>query len=168
MSDMIEGVKITPLKVFTDERGSVLHFMHRDRSPFDEFGEVYFSSCNPGVFKGWHLHKRMTLNYVCISGAVSVILVDGRVNSETYRETLTIDLLGMPFAESVPQLYRLVTIPPEVWNAYHVLGQPQEQGRASVIANFADIPHDPQEILRTHPDEFRIADVDTSNFEVAG
>ena len=48
MKDNIEGVKITPLKIIADDRGSVMHMMRNDSKVFDKFGEIYFST----IFKG--------------------------------------------------------------------------------------------------------------------
>ena len=60
---MIDGVIVTPLKQFLDERGKVMHMLKREDEHFLEFGEIYFSCVHPGAIKGWHIHKRMTLNY---------------------------------------------------------------------------------------------------------
>ena len=40
----IAGVKIVPLKVFSDERGSVSHMLRNTDEFFIQFGEIYFSS----------------------------------------------------------------------------------------------------------------------------
>ena len=57
--------------------------LRRDDPNFDEFGEIYFSKVNPGIVKGWHLHKEMTLNYLLITGEILVVLYDDRENSPT-------------------------------------------------------------------------------------
>ena len=49
---MIEGVRITPLKTFSDERGSVKKMMSCVDPIFKKFGEVYFSVILPGKIKG--------------------------------------------------------------------------------------------------------------------
>ena len=43
-----------------------MHMMRNDDENFKKFGEIYFSSVNPKFIKAWHLHKKMTLNYVVI------------------------------------------------------------------------------------------------------
>ena len=75
---MIEGVKITPLKQFFDERGKVMHMMKNNSPEFKKFGEIYFSCTNPNAIKAWHLHKKMTLNYAVVSGAIKCVLYDDR------------------------------------------------------------------------------------------
>ena len=144
---LIPGVKITDLKVFEDERGSVRHMMARGRPPFEQFGEIYFSSVKPMVVKAWHMHTQMTLNYVCLVGSVMVGLVDTR----------TSPLYGTYGAQSFHVLntdsnYFLLTIPPGIWNGFRVpLNVPQEE---ALVANCATLPHDPDEIIRVHPDDF--------------
>ena len=40
---MIDGVIVTPLKQFFDERGKVMHMLHEEAPHFKRFGEIYFS-----------------------------------------------------------------------------------------------------------------------------
>ena len=75
---MIEGVKITNLKIISDERGKVMHMLRSDSSVFKKFGEIYFSTIYQNIVKGWHLHLKSTLNYVCIKGEVKLVLFDDR------------------------------------------------------------------------------------------
>ena len=44
MTENIEGIKISPLKIISDHRGSVMHMLRSDSENFDKFGEVYFST----------------------------------------------------------------------------------------------------------------------------
>ena len=69
---MIHDLRVTPLQRIPDERGAVLHMLREDDPAFERFGEIYFSLVYPGVVKGWHLHKRMTLNYAVPIGMVDV------------------------------------------------------------------------------------------------
>ena len=71
---MIEGIQITPLKEIKDERGSVMHMIRSDSKVFKKFGEVYFSTVFPNKIKAWHMHKEMTLNYVCVEGKIKFVL----------------------------------------------------------------------------------------------
>ena len=41
---MIEGVKISKLKIISDDRGKVMHMLRNDSQVFKSFGEVYFST----------------------------------------------------------------------------------------------------------------------------
>ncbi len=65
---MIDGVQIVPLRRIPDERGTIFHMLRADAPHFEKFGEIYFATAYPGVIKGWHLHKSMTLNYDACPG----------------------------------------------------------------------------------------------------
>ena len=80
---MIDGVKITQLKVIKDNRGKVMHMLRKDSPVFLSFGEVYFSTINYHSIKAWHLHKEATLNYACVSGKVKLVLYDDREESKS-------------------------------------------------------------------------------------
>ena len=110
MEKNIEGVKITPLKIISDDRGSVMHMMRNDSKVFDKFGEIYFSTIFKGKIKAWHLHKEATLNYACVYGEVKLVLFDERNGSSTFGEYQEI-LLSL-------KNYNLITIPPNIWNGF--------------------------------------------------
>jgi dTDP-4-dehydrorhamnose 3,5-epimerase len=135
---MIKDVKITPLKIISDNRGSVMHMLRNDSPIFKSFGEIYFSTINENSIKAWHLHKKSTLNYVCISGKVKLVLFDNRENSDTKGKIEEINLS--------PKNYFLVTIPPNIWNGFKGLEKPN-----SIIANCLDLPHDEKEMVRIEP-----------------
>ncbi len=135
---MIEGVQIHALKKVADERGKIMHMLRRDDPWFQNFGEIYFSVVYPGVIKGWHLHKRMTLNYAVISGMIKLVLYDDRGGSPTRGE-----LQELFTGEDQ---YSLVVIPPGVWNGFKGVGV-----NPAVVANCATEPHDPEEIVRMDP-----------------
>jgi len=135
---MIDGVTISPLGHFTDERGSVMHMLRNDSPVFQQFGEIYFSTVHPGVVKAWHIHKIMTLNYAVPYGKIKFVLHDDRDNSPTRGETQEIFMS--------PADYVLVTVPPMVWNGFKGVGD-----HTAIVANCATIPHDPDEISRRDP-----------------
>ncbi len=129
---MIDGVIITPLKRIGDERGMVLHMLRRDWDVFEEFGEIYFSTVNPGVVKGWHLHKRMIQNYAVPSGGAKFVLYDDRDDSPTKGKVQEV-VLG-------EDNYVLLTLPAMIW-----YGFASTEDTPALIANCASIPHDPNE-----------------------
>lgn len=135
---MIEGVQIIPLKQIPDERGKVMHMLRCDDPHFEKFGEIYFSVVYPGVVKGWHLHRKMTLNYAVVSGNIKLVLYDNRENSKTKGEIMEL-FIG-------EDNYCLVRIPPLVWNGFKGIGI-----KPAIVANCATIPHDPNEIVRMDP-----------------
>lgn len=140
---MIEGVKITPLRQIPDERGKIMHMLRSDSELFEAFGEIYFSCIYPGAIKGWHIHKKMILNYAVPHGKIKLVLYDDRENSPTKGHLQEI-FLG-------PDNYELVTIPPLVWNGFKGIGL-----EMAIVTNCASIPHDPGEIERLGPFDKRI------------
>ena len=135
---MIEGVVITPLKQISDERGKVMHMLRADAAVFRSFGEIYFSTVHPGAIKGWHLHKKMILNYAVPHGQIKFVLYDDRTGSATRGQMQEI-FMG-------PDNYCLVTVPPLLWNGFKGIGT-----ETAIVANCASIPHDPDEIERKDP-----------------
>lgn len=135
---MIAGVEAIPLLRIQDERGYVMRMLRADDPHFTRFGEIYFSAIYPGIIKGWHLHSRMTINYAVVQGNIKLVLYDQRPESKTYRE-----LQEIVFGQIN---YQLVRVPPGVVNGFTAVG-----GEGAVVANCADIPHDPTEITRIDP-----------------
>ena len=93
MNKHIAGIKITPLKIIKDDRGSVMHMLRSDSEIFEKFGEIYFSTIFFDKIKAWHLHKEATLNYACISGKVKLVLYDERKTSKTFLDVSRINLI---------------------------------------------------------------------------
>jgi len=140
---MIDGVVIKPLRKIPDERGSIYHMLRRDDPVFEQFGEIYFSKVYPGVVKGWHIHKEMTLNYAVVSGMIKLVLFDERAGSPTKGQVQEI--------YAGEDNYCLIKVPPMVWNGFKGAGT-----RPALVANCATHPHDPQEIDRCDPFDNRI------------
>lgn len=135
---MIEGVKIIPLKQIIDERGKVMHMLKRTDEHFESFGEIYFSVIHANVVKGWHLHKKMIINYAVVYGNIKLVLYDDREHSKTKKQIQEI-FVGQ-------DNYCLVSVPPLVWNGFKAIGN-----KDAIVANCATIPHDPSEIKRLSP-----------------
>ena len=134
----IDGVRITPLRRIPDERGAIFHMLREDSEVFERFGEIYFSMVYPGVIKGWHIHKRMTLNYAVPAGMIKLVCYDDREGSPTHGEIMELHIGELNYA--------LVSIPPLVWNGFK-----GEGAAPALVANCATIPHDPDEIDRLDP-----------------
>ena len=132
---MIHDVKITPLKIISDERGKVMHMLRVDSDIFDKFGEIYFSTIFYKSIKAWHLHKEATLNYVCMKGRVKLVLFDDRKTSPSKGKFQKLILS--------PEDYFLVTIPNNIWNGFKGLDQDE-----SIIANCLNLPHNENEMVR--------------------
>jgi dTDP-4-dehydrorhamnose 3,5-epimerase len=146
---MIDGVIIRAVKRIPDDRGKIMHIMKIEDPDFKTFGEVYCSTVYPGIVKGWHLHKLMTLNYVVIKGKIKFVLFDSRKESPTFGQ---IQELYMG-----EENYVRVTVPPNVWNGFMGIGLEE-----SFVINFTDIPHDVNEIVRMNPHEKEVINYDWS------
>jgi len=79
----IEGVKTRELKPITDERGWLMEILRSDWEEFEKFGQVYMTTCYPGMIKAWHYHKSQTDHFICIKGMAKVVLFDARDGSST-------------------------------------------------------------------------------------
>ena len=80
---LIKGVRVKALKVIADERGRLFEMLRRDEALYRKFGQVYCTSVNPGVVKGWHYHKKQIDNFVCVSGMIKLVAYDSRRGSPT-------------------------------------------------------------------------------------
>ncbi|MCA9401674.1 MAG: dTDP-4-dehydrorhamnose 3,5-epimerase family protein [Candidatus Omnitrophica bacterium] len=131
---MIEGIHIQPLKIYQDERGQVLHMLRKDDPTFSQFGEVYFSTVNPGVVKGWKKHLRMTQHFAVPVGNIQLVIYDDRPHSSTFNvcESMSLGLKN----------YQRIKIPPLLWYSFASL-----DNHPAMIVNCTDIPHDPQEVV---------------------
>lgn len=129
----IDGVTITGLRQISDERGAVLHMLRCDAPGFVRFGECYFSEVLPGAVKAWKRHRVQTQHLAVPSGRIRFVLYDDRVPSPT-QGTLWVLELGRPDA------YLRVQVPPGIWYGFSCIS-----ATPALIANCADLPHDPAE-----------------------
>ena len=137
---MLSGMMETDLKIIETDLGSVYHGLKNTDNGFEEFGEVYFSSVKKDKTKAWKLHKEMTLNLFVPIGSVQFCFVDDRKKSKTYNERFGIILSQNP--------YLRLTVPPGLWFGFRGISE-----GINFICNVADIPHDPNEVLRKELNE---------------
>jgi dTDP-4-dehydrorhamnose 3,5-epimerase len=135
---MIEGVIIKKLRVIPDERGRLMEILRSDDEMFKGFGQVYMTTANPGVVKGWHYHKKQYDNMAVVKGMMKIVLYDGRPDSATYGEVNEV------FAgEHNPVL---VHIPPYVYHGFKCISTEEAMvvNAPTDVYNYKD------------PDEFRV------------
>ena len=134
---LIQGVQTKALRVMPDERGRVFEMLRRDEPLFKKFGQVYCTTVNAGVVKGWHYHKKQCDHFVCVSGMIKLVLYDDRADSPT-KGTINEFFIGIhnPL---------LVQVPPYVWHGFKGLSVHE-----AVVIN---IPTEPYHHKR--PDEYR-------------
>lgn len=128
----MESVEVIPLKVIPDARGRIFHFVRPDWFPF-EVKEVYGSWIYPDAIKAWHLHTKMTLNYIVPVGNIKLVVHDGNGLFVPY-------FLG----ENCPHV--LVRIPPGWWNGFVTV-----DGKPALVMNATDFVHSSDEIKRESP-----------------
>ena len=136
----VDGVVILPLKIITDERGSVLHMLKSHEPLFDKFGEIYFSEILSGAVKAWKKNKKLSQNLTVPVGMVNLAIYDDRRNSRT-RGNIFDCLLGRP------DHYYLIHIPPLLWYGFQGLGN-----TPSLVANCTNLSHDHSESEKIHPE----------------
>ncbi len=139
----IDGVKIFKKNVISDDRGKILHMLKNTDENFVKFGEIYFSYVFPKKVKAWHIHKKMTLNYVAVYGKIRLVLFDDRKESKTYGKVQEIIISN--------NNHLLISIPPMIWNGFC-----SADNNTAVLANCSDIPHDKSEIIRLNFDDPKI------------
>ena len=137
---VIHGVWLRPVAEIATPGGPVLHMLRSDSPEFSGFGEVYFSLVEPGAVKAWKRHKRQTQTFAVPSGLMEVVIYDSRGDSPTHGATASF-ILGRPGH------YSLLQIPPGLWYGFTC-----RSARAAVLANCANIPHDPEESERLPQD----------------
>lgn len=135
---MIEDVFIKPLKIFSDERGKVMHMLQCSAAFLKQFGEIYFSIINAGFIKGWKKHLKMTQHFAVPVGNIKLVLYDDRENSSTKGEIQEI-YIGT-------ENYQLIRIPPLVWYSFKAI-----DNRFALVANCTDLPYDPNEVINIDP-----------------
>ena len=135
---LISGVQVKPLKVIPDERGRLFEMLRRDEPLFTKFGQVYCTTVNTGIVKGWHYHKEQVDHFVCVTGMIKLVAYDGRKGSPTH------GVVNEFFIGVYNQ--QLVQIPPWVLHGFKGLSNPE-----SVVINVPTEPynHEP-------PDEYRV------------
>lgn len=128
----IKDVVTQPLRQFVDLRGKVQHMMSLESPLFERFGEIYFSTVNFGAVKAWKKHFRMTQHFAVPVGKIRLVIYDDRPDSPTRGRLETFEV--------GEENYTLIRIPPLVW--YGIKGLSEWP---SLIANCANMPHDPDE-----------------------
>jgi dTDP-4-dehydrorhamnose 3,5-epimerase len=134
----IQGIVFYPSSIISDDRGAVLHMLNKAHPLMGDFGEMYFSEIKSGITKGWKQHSKMTQRITVPVGLLQFVFYDDRKLSSTCGQTASI-ILGRE------QQYGILIIPPNIWYGFKNLS-----ADTSLLANCADIPHDPTE-QRTVP-----------------
>lgn len=138
----IAGVVVSQLLPIRTDGGEVMHGLKRSDATFAGFGEVYFSSIEPGCIRGWKRHREMTLNLVVVTGEIRFVLLADENGSHDNLNTFDISL-------SPARNYARLTVPPGIWMGFQGLAGP-----TSLLANIANMEHDPGEVDRAALNNF--------------
>ena len=137
----LNSIIVTPLKRISTPGGDVLHALKSTDPEFQGFGEAYFSQVKQGAVKAWKRHRHQTQHLAVPVGRVRFVVYDDRQSSPT-RGSLDVVDLGRPDA------YRRLRIPAGLWYGFQCLGD-----RDALIANCADVPHDPDDNEIVEPED---------------
>ena len=122
----IEGVEVTPFRMFEDDRGWLSELFRRDELAADDYPAMgYLSSTRPGVARGPHEHREQTDRFAFFHGHYRVVMWDARAGSPTEGVRLPLDAgIDNPV---------MVVIPPGVVHAYRNAGESD-----AFVLNFPD------------------------------
>lgn len=135
---LIHGVQVKQLKWIPDERGKLMEMLRCDEPMFQKFGQVYITTCYPGMVKAWHYHQNQADNMVVVKGMAKVALYDQRESSPT-KGLVNEFFIG----EDNPML---IHIPAMVLHGFKAYGS-----EPAYVVNTVTQPYNHQQ-----PDEFRI------------
>lgn len=118
-SDQLEGVVVTPLKAYNDDRGTLMEFFRHDEVAEKHWPVMgYVSITNPGFTRGPHEHVHQTDIFAFVGpGSFLLALWDNRETSPTYRKRFLIEV-----GENNPTS---VIIPEGVVHAYRCISKGQ-------------------------------------------
>jgi dTDP-4-dehydrorhamnose 3,5-epimerase len=84
---MLKGIKVTPLKRLSDERGSFTEIMRTDWEDLfqgDTIAQANFSTTYPKIIRAWHRHiKGQTDYFIAIKGAIKICAYDEKTKELT-------------------------------------------------------------------------------------
>ena len=123
---------LTPLRRIPTLKGDVLHGMKIGDPGYAGIAEAYFSTVHPRTVKGWKRHHEMTLNLICIQGAIRFVVHDG---GETAQPPFDVTL-----SPDQGELYQRLTVPPGLWVGFEGIG-----AGSNMLVNLASRAHDPAE-----------------------
>jgi len=115
--------------------GAITRFIRSDESDFDGFGEVYFTSIDPGAVKAWRRHGSASLCLTVPYGKVLFALITEA------------GIIEFSLCSERPERLR---IPSGIWFGFSGLA-----AHTSVVCSFSNIPHDPAEVERRAPEDFQ-------------
>jgi dTDP-4-dehydrorhamnose 3,5-epimerase len=132
---MIDGVVVTALKTFPDDRGYFREILRVEDSALGSCAQISATMSYPGIIKAFHYHNQQDDLWYCASGTIQAVLYDRREDSPTYKETQVV-----PLGDLAPQT---LFIPHGVVHGYKVLGH-----LPAIVVYTTSQVYDPKDELR--------------------
>lgn len=139
----IAGAFVVELTRHEDDRGFLFEIARASgakgpHAVIANFGQVYLvGDWKAGTVRAFHKHERTWDWFCCVSGAVRIILRDGREDSPTHGK-----MSELVISAAAP---KLLVIPPGVWHGWQALED------NTLLLSIASEPYDPEK-----PDEERL------------
>lgn len=143
MADAIEGVVITELSTYPDERGYFREIFRIEDTLLKEAAQVSATMSYPGVIKAFHYHNEQDDLWYCGSGMIQAVLYDRRDGSATQGKTQVV-VMG-------EQRPLSLFIPHGVVHGYKVLGP-----KSALVLYATSRVYDPVDELRLPHDDAEI------------
>lgn len=137
---LIEGVIVTPLATFPDDRGYFREIARLGSSALKNCAQMSATMSYPGVIKAFHYHNQQDDLWYCASGNILAVLYDRREDSPTFKQTQTV-----PLGDHAPAT---LFIPHGVVHGYKVLGD-----HAALVVYATSQVYDPADELRIAHDD---------------
>lgn len=134
----LNEINVIPLKRISTPGGDVMHALKASDTRFNGFGEVYFSWIEQGAIKAWKCHQQTSMNLVVPLGNVRFVFYQAGAEP-----AFRVEVIG-------EAQYARLTVPPRVWFGFQGLSDPR-----SLLMNVANLPHDPNEVLRKSVEEIQ-------------
>lgn len=140
---MIEGLIVTELKKFSNEKGSIYHGIRKSDQGYSGFEEIYFSFIKTDAIKAWKMHKKMTLNLVVPIGEVRFNFIELSDNEVKNRFEITIGKSN----------YSRITVPPSI-----IFGFKGISKDINIVTNISNLTHDDEECITFNAESFQFND----------
>lgn len=140
---MIDGVVVTPLKTYPDDRGYFREISRLKDSGLKEIAQISATMSYPGIIKAFHYHNQQDDLWYCASGMIQAVLFDRREDSPTCKETQVV-----PMGDLNPVT---LFIPHGVVHGYKVLGP-----KLALVIYTTNNVYDPADELRMPHDDAEI------------
>ncbi len=110
---LISGLSLASCRQVTNERGYLQEIVRSDGESGFTPGQVYVTCTHQGIVKAWYKHAVQWDTFFVLSGALRMLLVDDRCESDSYQMVNEVIL-----DSETPQLLKL---PPGVWHGFKSL-----------------------------------------------